>query len=240
MFFLLTVFCVEIMKSPPTSRWRPARNQSSFCTLTLRNQIAGPLGYLRRRGNDRHQAEDYTQSFFANLLERQSLQKADPKRGKFRFFLLTCLKSFVADEWGRIHSQKRGGDRKVLSLDIDDAESRYSLEPVDDLSPERLFNRYWARTLLTRAMNRLRDEFVSANKEQLFDHLKTYITVEHDLVPHSTVAIKLNMTEVAVRVAVHRIRLRYRELVRLEIAHTVTDEEQVEEEIHDLFSALSS
>ena len=220
--------------SPKSSRYREALE-------TLCQIYWIPLYvYLRRRGYNRDQAEDYTQSFFANLLERKSLQKADPKRGKFRFFLLTCLKNFVADEWGRTQAQKRAGDRKILSLDIDDAENRYSLEPVDELSPESLFERFWAMTLLKRVMSRLRDEFVTVNKQQLFDHLKAYITAEHDLVPYSTVAAKLNMNEVAVRVAVHRIKLRYRELVRQEIAHTVTGEEQVDEEIHDLFTALSS
>jgi len=220
--------------SPESSRYREALE--TLCQIYWIPLYA----YLRRRGYNRHQAEDHTQSFFANLLEKQSLQKADPKRGKFRFFLLTCLKNFVADEWGRTQAQKRTGDRKTLSLDIDDAESRYSLEPTDELSPERLFERFWAMTLLTRAMNRLRDEFITANKQQLFDHLKAHITAEHDSVPYSTVAVKLNMNEVAVRVAVHRIRLRYRELVREEIAHTVAGEEQVDEEIHDLFTALSS
>jgi RNA polymerase sigma factor (sigma-70 family) len=220
--------------SPQSTRYREALE-------TLCQIYWVPLYvYLRRRGYDRHQAEDYTQSFFANLLERQGLQRADPKRGKFRFFLLTCLKNFVSDERGRAQAQKRGGHRKALSLDVDGAESRYGLEPVDELSPERLFEKFWAMTLLRRVMKRLRDEFVAANKEQLFDHLKAYITAEHDSVPYSTVAVKLDMKEVTVRVSVHRIRLRYRELVRQEIAHTVTGEEQVDEEIHDLFTALSS
>ncbi|MHC4483240.1 MAG: RNA polymerase sigma factor [Planctomycetota bacterium] len=196
--------------------------------------------YLRRRGYDKHQAEDYAQSFFAGLLERQSLQQADPMRGKFRSFLLTCLKNFLADEWDRAQAQKRGGDRKILSLDVDGAETRYSLEPVDDISPEKLFERFWATTVLKRAMNRLRDEFIAADKQQVFDHLKAYITAERGSVPYSTMAIKLNMTEAAVRVSVHRIRQRYRELVRQEVAHTVSGAEQVDEEIRDLFAALTN
>lgn len=196
--------------------------------------------YLRRRGYDRHQAEDYTQSFFASLLERQSLQQADPMRGRFRFFLLTCLKNFVADEWDHARARKRGGDRKVLSLDIEDAETRYSLEPVDNLSPEKLFEKFWAMTLLKRAMSRLRDEFIGADKQQLFDCIKAHITAEQGSIAYNTVATKLNMTEAAVRVSAHRIRQRYRELVRQEIAHTVTDTEQVDEEMSDLFAALTS
>jgi RNA polymerase sigma factor (sigma-70 family) len=195
--------------------------------------------YLRRRGYDSHQAEDYTQGFFAGILERKGLRKADPKYGKFRSFLLASLKNFLADEWDRGRAQKRGGDKKVLSLDFDAAASRYEREPAHQMSPEKLFERSWALTVLTRAMDRLKAESTSSDKQQLFDCLKIYLTAEKDAVPYKDVAVKLGMTEGAVKVAVHRLRRRYRELVRDEIAQTVITEAQVDEEIRDLFTALS-
>jgi len=202
--------------------------------------------YLRRRGCDSHQAEDYTQGFFAGLLEKKSLRKADPKYGKFRSFLLACLKNFLADEKDRDHAQKRGGDKKVLSLDFDAAASRYDREPSHHISPEKLFERSWALTVLTRAMDQLKAESTAplgvlrtSNKQQLFDCLKIYLMAENDAVSYKDVAAGLNMTEGAVKVAVHRLRRRYRELVREEIAQTVATEAQIDEEIQDLFAALA-
>ena len=195
--------------------------------------------YLRRRGYDTHQAEDYTQGFFAGILERKGLQRADPKYGKFRSFLLVSLKNFLADEWDRSQAQKRGGDKKILSLDFDAAANRYDQEPAHQISPEKLFERSWALTVLTRAMDRLKAESAASDKQQLFDCLKVYLTAEKDTVPYRDVAAKLEMTEGAVKVAVHRLRRRYRELVRDEIAQTVTTEAQVDEEIRDLFAALA-
>jgi len=194
--------------------------------------------YLRRRGYDSHQAEDYTQGFFAGILERKGLQRADPKYGKFRSFLLASLKNFLADEWDRARAQKRGGDKNIISLDFDAAASRYDLEPADRLSPEKLFDRSWALTVLTRAMDRLKAESASSDKKRLFDGLKVYLAAERDAVSYRDVAGELDMTEGAVKVAVHRLRRRYRELVREEIAQTVTTEAQVDEEIRDLFAAL--
>ena len=195
--------------------------------------------YLRRHGYDSHQAEDYTQGFFAGILERKGLHRADPKYGKFRSFLLASLKNFLADEWDRARAQKRGGDKKVLSLDFDTAASRYDREPVHALSPEKLFERSWALTVLTRAMDRLKAECTVSDKQRLFDYLKVYLTAEKDAGSYRHVAGELNMTEGAVKVAVHRLRRRYRELVRDEIAQTVTTEAQVDEEIRDLFDALA-
>jgi RNA polymerase sigma-70 factor (ECF subfamily) len=195
--------------------------------------------YLRRQGYDYHRAGDYTQAFFASLLERQSIGRADPKQGKFRSFLLASLKNFLADEWDRSQAQKRGGERKVFSLDIEDGETRYSREPVDDLTPEKLFERYWALEVLKQAMTRLKAEYGTANKIELFNYLKTYLTAGQDSIPYRDAADRLHTTEGAVRVAVHRLRQRYRELVRQEIAQTVTSPDQVDEEINELFAALS-
>ena len=196
--------------------------------------------YLRRQGYDSHQAEDYTQAFFAGLLARGGLRLADPKRGKFRSFLLTSLKHFLSNERARARAKKRGGGRKVLSLDFQNAESQYALEPRDELSPEKLFERSWALTVLARTMARLQAEAVSTNKQKLFDHLKGYLTAEKSSVPYRDVASELDMTEGAVRVTIHRLRRRYRELLRDEIAQTVTSDDQIDEEIRDLFAALGS
>jgi RNA polymerase sigma-70 factor (ECF subfamily) len=195
--------------------------------------------YLRRRGYDTHQAEDYTQGFFAGILERQGLRRADPKYGKFRSFLLASLKNFLSDEWDRSRAQKRGGDKKILSLDLDTAESRYAREPAHRLSAEKLFERSWALTVLKQAMDRLKAESTTPDKQRLFDRLKVYITAERDAAAYRQVGAELDMTEGAVKVAVHRLRRRYRELVRDEIAQTVTTEAQVDEEIRDLFAALA-
>jgi len=196
--------------------------------------------YLRRHGYDSHQAEDYTQAFFAGMLARGGLRLADPKRGKFRSFLLVSLKHFLSNERARARAKKRGGGRKVLSLDFQNAESQYALEPRDELSPEKLFERSWALTVLARTMARLQAEATSANKQNLFDRLKVYLTVEKNSVPYRDAAAELDMAESALRVAVHRLRKRYREMLRDEIAQTVTSDDQIDEEIRDLFAALGS
>jgi len=194
--------------------------------------------YLRRRGYDRQQAEDYTQDFFAALLEKQGLGKADPKLGRFRSFLLASLKNFLADEWGRMKAQKRGGGIKVSSLDFDDGDTRYGREPADDLSAEKLFERSWAQAILAQALTRLKAEFAAEDKQDLFEHLKTYLTAGEDT-PYRDAAAALNMTEGAVKVAVHRLRRRYGELVRREIAQTVATAEQIDEEMNALYAALA-
>ena len=196
--------------------------------------------YLRRQGYDSHQAEDYTQAFFAGLLARGGLRLADPKRGKFRSFLLTSLKHFLSNERARARAKKRGGGRKVLSLDFQNAESQYALEPRDELSPEKLFERSWALTVLGRTMAHLQTEAANTNKKQQFERLKSYLTADKNSVPYRDAAEELDITEGAVRVAVHRLRKRYRELLRDEIAQTVTSDEQIDEEIRDLFVALGS
>jgi len=195
--------------------------------------------YLRRQGSNVHQAEDHTQAFLAFLLEKRALSKADPKRGRFRSFLLASLKNFLANERARAAALKRGGDRKVLSLDIDNAERRYALRPEDELSPEKLFARSWALTVLDRTMARLGAEATTPQKQKLFATLRAYLTADQNSVPSSQMAAELNMSEGAVRVATHRLRHRYRELLRDEIAQTVATEGQIDDEIRDLFAALA-
>ena len=195
--------------------------------------------YLRRHGYDSHQAEDYTQAFFCRVLEKQVLRLADSKRGRFRSFLLATLKNFLADEHDRARAQKRGGSRKLLSIDFNEAENQYALEPADRLSPEKLFDKSWALTVLERTMACLKTELAGKNKKELFDHLKIYLTAEKGSIPYRDTAAELNMTEAAVRTAVHRLRRHYRKSLRDEIAQTVTTEDQIDEEIDDLFAALT-
>lgn len=195
--------------------------------------------YLRRQGHDTHQAEDHTQGFFTYLLEKRALRRADPKYGKFRSFLLATLRHFLTDERDRTRAQKRGGGRKVFSLNFETAESQYAIEPAHHLSPEKLFERHWALTVLNRTICRLKAESAGTNKRNLFAILETYLTLEEGSVPYRDVADKLNMTEGAVKVAVHRLRKRYRELLRDEIAQTVAAEDQVDEEIRALFAAVA-
>ena len=195
--------------------------------------------YLRRHGYDTHQAEDHTQAFLAGLLEKHGLRLAEPKRGKFRSFLLAALKHFLANERARAGAQKRGGGLKALSLDCENAEAQYALEPRDELSPEKLFERSWAMTVLDRAMTRLRAEAATAKKQEQFDYLKTYLTVSENAAAYREAAVRLGMTEGAVKVAVHRLRKRYRELLRDEIAHTVASQDEIDEEIRHLFDALA-
>ena len=195
--------------------------------------------YLRRHGYDSHQAEDCTQAFFCRVLEKQVLRLADSKRGRFRSFLLATLKNFLADERDRARAQKRGGGRKLLSIDFNEAENQYALEPADRLSPEKLFDKSWALTVLERTMACLKTELARKNKKELFDHLKIYLTAEKGSIPYRDTAAELNMTEAAVRTAVHRLRRHYRKSLRDEIAQTVATEDQIEEEIDDLFAALT-
>ncbi len=219
--------------SPDSSRYHQALE-------TLCQTYWFPLyAYLRRQGYDAHQAEDYTQGFFATLLEKQGLRTADPKQGRFRSYLLGALKHFLSDQRDYERAQKRGGGRPALSLDLADAETRYAIEPGTTLSPEQLFEKSWALTLLDRTLARLRAEAIKAGNEQLFDHLKRSLTRNLDSVAHRTAAQQLGMTEGAVRTAVHRLRQRYRTILRDEIAQTVSSQDEIEAEIRDLFNAFA-
>jgi RNA polymerase sigma factor (sigma-70 family) len=207
---------------------------------TLCQRYWFPLyAYLRRRGHNIHQAEDWTQAFFAQMLEKQYLTKVEPKPGKFRSFLLTALKHFLSKERDRAMALKRGGAQIIMPLDFKKAENKYSIEPVSELSPEKLFEKSWALTVLQQTMDRLEAESAKTNKKKLFDSLKVYLSVEKSSIPYSDVATELDMTEGAVRVAVHRLRRQYRELLRNEIIQTVATEEEIDEEIRDLFTALA-
>ncbi|MFH1715888.1 MAG: hypothetical protein ABIF19_00935 [Planctomycetota bacterium] len=218
---------------PESTRYRQALE--SLC----RTYWFPLYAYLRRQGHNADQAEDHVQAFFAGLLEKRGLRLADPKRGRFRSFLLASLKHFLANERARAGARKRGGGLKILPLDIETAESQYALQQRDEFSPEKLFERSWALTVLERTMAQLQAEATTKKKKELFDCLRAYLTAKNSAVSYREAAEKLNMTEGAVKVAVHRLRQRYRELLRDEIAQTVTTEDQINEEIRDLFAALA-
>jgi RNA polymerase sigma-70 factor (ECF subfamily) len=196
--------------------------------------------YVRRSGREANQAQDLTQEFFARLLEKDYLQVVDREKGKFRSFLLAALRHFLLNEYDHATARKRGGGRALLSIDARHAEGHYSREPAHVETPEKLFERRWALTLLDQVLTRLREEMAQAGKERLFDGLKAFLTGETRSASHRDLAAKLAMTEGAVKVAVHRLRRRYRELLREEIGRTLDEPGQVEEEIRELFAALGS
>jgi RNA polymerase sigma factor (sigma-70 family) len=196
--------------------------------------------YVRRQGHQPDDAQDLTQAFFARLLEKHYLQSADPERGRFRSFLLTAFKRFLSKERDREKAKRRGGGIKLLPLDFEAGERRYSLEPAHEVTAERIYKQRWALTLLDRVFDRLRDEFDQAGKPKEFNCLKLYLTGEAGTPSYRDIAAELEMTEGAVKVAVHRLRRRYRDLVREEIAQTVARPGDVDEELQHLFAAISS
>ena len=194
--------------------------------------------YIRREGYDVADAQDLTQSFFYHILSRRFLQKASREKGKFRSFMLGSLKFFLADELARLQAQKRGGGRPLVFLDAQSAEERYRSEPVDVMDAERLFERRWAIALLNRVLERLEEEFAEAGKSQVIDRFRQFLLGEQDAATYREVGAALGMTEGAVKVAVHRMRERYRELFREEIAQTVVDPAEIEDEMRHVFAVL--
>ncbi|HTV41446.1 MAG TPA: sigma-70 family RNA polymerase sigma factor [Candidatus Sulfotelmatobacter sp.] len=200
--------------------------------------------YVRRRGFSPADAEDLTQEFFAWLLDRKWLGKADPQRGRFRSFLLTSISNFLANEWDKARTQKRGGG-KIISLERDEAENRYNWQPLSysipesSFTPEQSFEWRWALTLLDQVMGRLTAEFEHEKKKELFEALKPCLLGDSSALPYATLATSLGMSEGSIKVTVHRLRQRYRQLLREEIATTVAVPEEVEEELRYLFSVLT-
>jgi len=194
--------------------------------------------FVRRRGHDAHEAADLTQEFFARLLERQDLARARPELGRFRSFLLVATKNFLANQWDRKTAEKRGGGRAHLSFDTDDAEERYRREPRDDWTPERAFARSWALTLLDAVLERLAGDYERAGKGELFRALRGTLVAGGDTPPYAELAERLGRSEGAVKVAAHRLRQRYKELLRDEIGETLSDPTEAEDEIRGLFEAL--
>jgi RNA polymerase sigma-70 factor (ECF subfamily) len=195
--------------------------------------------YVRRRGYPVHDAQDLTQAFFARLLEHRSLTSADPDRGRFRSFILTAMNHFLASEWKRGKAQKRGGGSLTISLDLAAAEKRFDLEPADHSAPDKLFEKQWALALLAEVLNRLEGEYQSEGKTDLFNALKQSLMGSRETQPYAELAPRLGMNESAVKVAVHRLRKRYRELIRAEIANTLDQSQDVEAEMQHLFRTLA-
>jgi len=194
--------------------------------------------FVRRQGRSPHDAQDLTQEFFARLLQKDGLKSAAREKGKFRTFLLVVLKRFLANEWDRQHAQKRGGFAPIVSIDQELAESRFAAEPAHQLQPDVLFDRQWAMTLLERAMTQLQEEHVASGRAKLFEYLQSCLAREESALPYAEIAARLHLTEPAVKMAVHRLRARYREILRAEIAHTVSSPKEIEEEVRHLFSAF--
>ena len=196
--------------------------------------------YLRNRGYSPEEAQDLTQGCFARLLETHAIRSADPTRGRFRSFLLTALKRYVINEYERGATARRGGRHVHFTLDLDEAERSYSSERRDDDTPERQFERKWALIVLDRAFLRLREECEQAGQSNMAEALLPYLTDTGDLPSYRAVASELRLTEGAVKVAVHRLRRRYGAILRREIAETVADPAEIDAELRELLSAVSS
>ncbi len=197
-------------------------------------------GYARGVGHSPADAEDLTQGFFARLLEKDYLKAAAREKGRFRTFLLTAFKAFMANEWDRQHARKRGGFAEFVAIDQELAESRFAAEPAHKAQPDVLFDRHWAVALLDMTLARLKEEYVSSGRARLFEVLQGCLVRQEKNVPDSQVASTLNVTEPAVKMAVYRLRARYRELLEAEIAQTVSSPEEVEEELRHLFASFGN
>lgn len=238
-------------KAPfPTTRWSrvvaagdPATPEARAALAELFAAYWYPIyALIRRRGHPADEARDLTQDYFARLLEKGTLAAADPARGRFRSFLRTDCGSFLADRRDRQHALKRGGGLTVVSFDATDADARYRAEPADTLTPERLFDRAWALTLLEGVLDRLAADYAAAGRGAWFAWLRPVLTGGPGAVPYARISAQLGTTEAAVQQAVSRLRKRYRAALRERIAATLDepDEATIEEEIRDLFAALES
>ncbi len=231
----------------PTTSWTmvlAASRQSSGSTEALSRLCAAywyPIyAFTRRKGYAREEAEDLTQAFFVRILEHNSIAEARRERGKFRSFLLASMTNFLANERDRARAQKRGGDGVTLSLDFEAGEERYHREPSHGLTPEALFEKHWALAVLDGVLGRLRQEHARKGQGAQFERLRIYLTGDQERGVCHQLANELNLSESAVRTAVHRLRRRYAELLQEEIAATVTDPDEVEGEIRFLLAALGS
>jgi len=225
----------EVLDARQTDPRRARAALENLCT-----RYWYPLyAFIRRRGHGPHDAEDLTQSFFVHILEHGALNKVDQGKGLFRTFLLSSLVNFLSDQRDRDQALKRGGGKEILSWDALTAEELYQQEPAGDLTAEKLFERRWAMTLINQVLGRLRQEYETGGKRELFLELEGCLTGGIGTGFYEETAKRLGMNEGAVRVALHRLRRRLGELLRSEIAHTVAGPDQVDEEIRHLFAAIS-
>jgi RNA polymerase sigma-70 factor (ECF subfamily) len=202
--------------------------------------LVSSLCLIRRKGHDAPEAQDLTQEFLIRLLEKNYLAHLDRSKGRFRSFLLAALNNFLTNEWRDARAAKRGGGQSIISLDDKTPESRYCLEPASDLTPERIYERRWALTLLDQALARLQAEMTAAGKSRHFEQLTAFLTSEATQEDYAAAGTPLAMTPGAVAVAVHRLRQRYGELVREEIAHTIGSRDEVEDEVRWLFAVVGT
>jgi RNA polymerase sigma factor (sigma-70 family) len=231
-----------------TTRWtivmRAAQSQAQggqFALAELCRLYWYPLYlFARRRGYSPHDAQDMTQSFFMHLVEHRALQEVDRLKGKFRSFLLASFQNHLTDAFDRAHRLKRGGDREFIQLDAQEAEERYRLEPVEFLTPEKIFDARWAMTVLGEALKQLHLEYTAAGKASTFEVLKAFLDPDNSttLPSYDEAANRLQVTSGAVKTTIHRLRKRYTALLRAEVGRTVSDPEEVDEEIHALCEAL--
>ena len=231
-----------------TTRWSMVRaagnssdDESNEALETLCRQYWFPVyAHTRRKGRSESAAEDLTQEFFARLIERDGLGTVDPQRGRFRNYLLGAVDHFLANQHDREKTLKRGGNRTIVSIDRRDAEDRLMIDPAGAGSPEQQFERSWALVLLERIEEKLRDEYTAAGREELFARLRPLLPRNATPVSHHELAGELKMSTGAVKVALHRMRQRFGRLLRAEILQTVTDSEEVDDEIRWLHKALSN
>jgi RNA polymerase sigma factor (sigma-70 family) len=217
-----------------------ADSQCAAALQTLCRTYWYPLyAYARHRGTRAQDAEDLVQAFFVFLLEKDRLGSLVQDKGKFRSFLLTALKHFRTDQWKRDAAVKRGGGRRIFSLDMTDAEDRFLHEPVDAMTPDKLFEMNWAVTLLNTVFEQLQQEHQTQGKGEQFESLKFCLTGQRSGIPYAQLAEQLGVSESSLKVMVHRLRKRYRELLQQEIAHTVAGPQAVDEELRYLFEVLS-
>jgi len=195
--------------------------------------------YVRRRGQSPVDAMDLTQEFFARLLQRNWVGRAERQKGRFRSFLLSAMNHFLADEWDKARAQKRGGGGMPVPLQFDTAETRYSHEPVYNVTPEQNYERQWALALLDKVLQRLRAEYEQEGRAEFFTALNPCLVGDRTAQPYAELAVKLGVSEGTVKSAVHRLRQRYRELLRDEIAQTVATTNEMEDELRHLFAVLS-
>jgi RNA polymerase sigma-70 factor (ECF subfamily) len=217
----------------------PDSPESDQAIATLCETYWYPLyAYVRRAGHSPEDAEDLTQGFFARFLEKRALLSVDRSKGKFRSFLLACLKHFLHNEWEKSQSLKRGGTFSLVSLNFEYGENRYRREPAHEVTPDKLFERSWAEVLLKNVLDRLRNEYAAVGKGKLFDLIHPYLEGNRDQTPYGDLAKRLGMGLSATKMAVLRLRRRYGEFLRQEIGQTVATPEEVDDEIRHLFTAI--
>jgi RNA polymerase sigma-70 factor (ECF subfamily) len=218
----------------------PASPHAATALETLCRAYWYPLyAFVRRRGHSPPDAQDFTQAFFARLLEHNWIAQADRHRGRFRSFLLMAMQRFLANEWDKARTLKRGGQVRFVRLQWDAAETRYAREPADACTPEQMFEKQWALALLESVLNRLREDYAQAGKSALFHTLEPALIGSRETLPYAALASELGITEGAVKMAVRRLRERYRTCLKEEIGHTVASPAEVDEELRHLFRVLA-